>query len=496
MKVEGHWWCPTEGCRRRQLAHGISVQEGMRWRRVWVPLPKQVEFLAARGKRKLFGGAAGGSKSNVARFGAYRLCMMLAGLSVLLLRRTHPELERTHIRAMRREQTDLGFDFREATKEARFPNGSVIECGHMDDSAAVQKYLSSEYDLIILEEAVQYGPDDLLEVMSRARTSNEAVKAAGGPWVWLPTNPGGPSHHVLKELFRDHTPDVERYPAFALHYDPADWVYTHATLDDNPYIDDDYETVALAGLRKARYAQLRHGDWDAAEGTFFEHFSARTHAIVRPLPVRGQWIEAMDWGYRSPGCLGFFARVGDSQHWHCYKAVKFQGMEPEAVAELVHEARRALGYVKPQYGIADPSIDMETRGESIAATFRRHGVFWQLATNKRFGTDTQTGREMGWPRLGAWFRIDPQHGEPWLTFDPHEASYLVRTLPALLADAHNPEDIDTDLDDHGADMCRYFVMSRPPLRTTPTASSEPPPLLSPAWFRARVAVREDRGARL
>ena len=441
------------------------------------------------GSRKLIGGAAGFGKSDLARKGAYRLCMSLPGLSVLLLRKTNPELERTHIRAMRREQYELGgearsvFQWMEQAKECRFANGSVIECGYMDDDSAVQKFLSSEYDLIIPEEAVQYPPDPLMELMSRARSSKPAVKSRGGPWVWLPSNPGGPSHHLLKSLFIDQAPDVERYPALAHHYKAADWTFFRAVLDDNPYIDPDYETLSLSGLRKTRHQQLRHGDWDAAEGQFFEMFSAQTHTrVLQPHPG-AEWVEAMDWGYTQPACWGAFFHVGDN-HWHCQMAVKWTKYEPETAAQLIREARAGLGYSRPKYAVADPKMFSQDRGESIAETFGRHGVRLTPATNRRADSE----REMGWPRLASWFRPDPETGVPWLTFDPEQAAYLVRTIPALLADPHNPEDVDTSLDDHGADMTRYFVMSRPPLarRGRPIPPQASP--LSPAWFRARHTI--------
>ena len=38
---------------------------------------------------------------------------------------------------------------------------------------------------------------------------------------------------------------------------------------------------------------------------------------------------------------------------------------------------------------------------------------------------------------------------------------FIRTIPLLLYDAHRPEDIDTDLEDHVADEVRYFCMMRP-----------------------------------
>lgn len=489
--MAGHWWCPTLACSDKQAAWAIKLQvpkvgpggfQGYESKAWWVPLPKQVMFLEMACKRKLVGGAAGGSKSDVARKGAYRLCLTIPHLSVLLLRKTRPELERTHIRAMRREQHELGFAWMEQAKECRFPDGSVIECGHMEDDAAVQKYLSSEYDLIIPEEAVQYPPDPLMELMSRARTSNDAVKAKGGPWVWLPTNPGGPSHHLLKALFIEKQPDTEQYPAMARTYKPEQWGYVHATLDDNPYIDPDYEQLSLSGLRKARYAQLRHGDWDAAEGTFFEMFSKVTHCRTVTTVEGMTWVEAMDWGYKSPGAFGAFVHVGDN-HWHCAKGVKFKELEPEDVAELIKGWRQELGYARPAYGVADPSIFAQTRGESVAETFARFGVHWTPAQNKRFSDEPAAVKEMGWPRLARAFRIGPDGKTPWLTFDPDEAAYLVRSIPALLADKNNPEDVDTSLDDHGADMCRYFVMSRPPIDKPPATQDAPPRPNTWGWWQ-------------
>jgi hypothetical protein len=405
-------------------------------------------------------------------------------MQALLIRKTFPELERTHIRALRREAPELGWEWIESRKELALPNGSILECGHLEDEKAVQKYLSAEYDLIIVDEAVQIEPDFLMELMSRARTSNEAVKAAGGAEVWLLTNPGGPSHGLLRDLFISHTPDTKRYPAMAKSYDPSQWVYVPAKLDDNPYLDPDYEHLSLTGLRKARYEQLRHGDWDAAEGQFFEEFSSRTHAraVDVSLPVSGV-VEAVDWGFTSPGCVGWFVPLGDN-HWHCLAEWKFRKQTAEEVAQGIKEHRKALG-VEVAYTVVDPSMFNKTghaQGESFAETFARFGVPCRKGHNDRL---------MGWPRLASWFKPAPD-GVPWLTFDP-SCKYLVRSIPALLADKNDPEDVDSSLDDHGADMCRYFVMSRPPLwEVLQQAQKQDLPVKSHGWWRRHFARAESR----
>ncbi len=211
-------------------------------------------------------------------------------------------------------------------------------------------------------------------------------------------------------------------------------------------------------------------------------FSRATHTRVVKTAPGMTWVESLDWGYKSYGAFGAFVHVGDN-HWHCAKGIKFKGMEPEEVADLIKRHRAELGYVRPSYGVADPSIFGEQRGESIAETFGRFGVVWRSAANKR-ASEHGAEKEMGWPRLARAFRFGPDGKTPWLTFDPVEASYLVRSIPALLSDKNNIEDVDTNLDDHGADMCRYFIMSRPPLDRGALAKKDPPPPPNSwAWWR-------------
>jgi len=40
---------------------------------------------------------------------------------------------------------------------------------------------------------------------------------------------------------------------------------------------------------------------------------------------------------------------------------------------------------------------------------------------------------------------------------------LIRTLPALIHDTHNPEDVSDACEDHAPESVRYGIMSRPPL---------------------------------
>lgn len=295
-KIGEHFWCPTDACnaRQRQSAIAVAVRTKAKGqgtiRYLYVPLPKQAEFDQRPERFVLFGGQAGPGKSHGVRWSLYRRALAIPGFEALILRQTFPELEKTHLRRMSAEEKILqahgiNCTFKKTDKQMLFHHpgqpDALIECGHMEDAAAVDKYLSTEYDCIVPDEAVKFQPGPLIELSTRARSSKAAVKAMGGAKFWPVTNPGGPAHAVLKDLFIDKMPDMDGMDEnvqklIAGFYKPEEWVYVSASLDDNPYIDQDYErNLAVIAIRSPhRYEQLRHGNWEATEGQFFGEFRA------------------------------------------------------------------------------------------------------------------------------------------------------------------------------------------------------------------------------
>lgn len=474
---EGLYWCETAACRLRQreyaYARNVVTKDGRkkteRVEYLFVPLPKQVEFLGRMAPYKLYGGAAGPGKSYAMRWALYRLARVIPNFRALILRENFGELEQTHYADMEVEQELVGARFVKGSNLMIWDdNKSRIIGGHLDDQRAVRRYLSTNYDVIACDEGSQYPPMPLLELSTRARTTKAAAKPyVGDGQFWVATNPGGPAAAMLKDFFITHTPDFEVHPKLQAKYRSEDWVYIKALLEDNPYSAASYETK-LAVLQSWRYEQLRNADWDVSEGAFFEGFSARTHgrALNLPRPLQGV-VEAVDWGFTSPGCVGWFVPLADN-HWHCVAEWKFRKLVAEDVARGILEMRRELGIGSITYTVVDPSMRNKTghgQGESFIETFTRCGVPCRLG---------HSDREMGWPRLAAAFKLAPD-GVPWLTFEPGECKYLLRSIPGLLADKTNPEDVDTKMDDHGADMARMFVMSRPPSwKDAPSAAIDYP----------------------
>jgi hypothetical protein len=469
--IDAHYWCATLACRQVQMSFGIGakVLRGKKEEWLYVPTPKQCEFErvartgAGHGQTMhvLYGGAAGGAKSHAARWSMYRRAFLIPGYEGLLLRRTFPELEKTHLRRMAREcqvfkEKGWGVEFLKTDKRIEFKNGSLIECGHMDDEDAVSKYLSTEYDDIVPDEASVFHPQPLLELSTRARSTKAAVLAAGGPWFRPVTNPGGPASRMLLDFFIDHTPDFDQFPALRTFYRPDEWVYIEAKLEDNPYLGPGYEGT-LAILEDARYRQLRYADWRVFSGQFFT--SWRPEKDGMPYHVQDRhferdsvsWFRSMDWGRSNPGCVLWWACLPDG-HYHLAAELKFVDTDPPDVAALIKDIDRELGIERVRYTVSDPALfnKAQETGESISEIFAKSGIPLTRGTNNRLN---------GAERCRMFLRADPE-GVPYLTVATR-CRYFARTIPLLQQDDHDPEDVDTSMDDHAYDAWRYGAMSRP-----------------------------------
>lgn len=196
------------------------------------------------------------------------------------------------------------------------------------------------------------------------------------------------------------------------------------------------------------------------------------------LPRDLTWVAGMDWGHNSPGCIGWAGLLGEHRI-HVIREWKFSWLADEDIAAGYHKRTKELG-IKVLYVAGDPSMWIRdgrsaTRGQSRAETLLRAGMPMRKAENAR--TD-------GWSRLHSFLRVPKDDagnviGEPLLTID-ETCTYLRRTIPAQQSKRLEADDMDTTGDDHGCDMLRYLVMSRPhPLRAA-TVQKKLHPMLEEA----------------
>ena len=422
------------------------------------PSEKQKLFLKARTKHIGFGGARGGGKSWSVRTKAKLLALKFAGIRILIVRRTYPELINNHINILRKELLGIA-KYNDKDKVLKFSNGSTINFAYCDNDKDLDRLQGVEYDIIFLDEATQLSEYQMKTITACLRGVNDFPKR-----VYYTCNPGGQGHGYIKRIFID-----KRYEDGEI---PEDYTFIQSLATDNTVLMEsqpDYIKQLEALPPKLRKAWLE-GDWNVYEGQFFEDFYDRpdqyasrqwTH-VIEPFEIPDGWkiYRSFDWGYNKPFSCMWFAVDYDGVVYHilelygCNPKVANEGVKwtpPQVFAEIhrIETEHRWLAG-KKIIGIADPAIwDAET-GESIAETAAKHQVLFSPADNHRI---------VGWLQCHYYLSYD-ENGYP-MFYVFKNCKNFIRTIPLLQYDEHKPEDLDTDGEDHIADAWRYMLMSRP-----------------------------------
>jgi len=445
------------------------------------PNPKQAAFFASRARFTGYGGARGGGKSWALRNKALLLALRYPGLNILLVRKTLPELRENHLLPLLGALHGVA-DYNSNERAFRFPNKSRIRLGYCAAENDIFQYQGQEYDVIMIEECTHFTWAQVQFLM----TCNRSVRADFKPRMYFTGNPGGVGHNWFRRLF------VKR--AFTAGERPEDFLFIPATVDDNHVLmkhNPEYVAVLDSLPDKMRRAH-RYGDWDIFEGQFFEEFSNRqsplceggfatalnckegnpkalstqaddrawTH-VIKPFEVPPGWpiYRSFDFGYARPFSCGWWAADHDGR---LYRILELYGCgrspnegvkwTPDKIfseiARVEHEHRWLKG--RKILGVADPSIWDASRGESVADTAARHGVYFTPGDNARLP---------GWMQVHYRLSFD-ENGVPMMyIFDTCKA--FIRTIPELRYDQNRPEDLDTNGEDHVADEVRYLCMARP-----------------------------------
>lgn len=405
------------------------------------PSEPQMRFFTSTARRIAYGGARGGGKSWAMRRKFILLALRYAGLKLLLLRRTFPELEENHIKPMQAELSGIA-TYVASKREFTFPNGSRIKLGYCDKEADVYQYQGQEFDVIGMEEATLFTESQ----MQFLTTCNRTVRTDFTPRMYFTCNPGGVGHHWVKRLFIDREYNPTEHPE-DYEFIPARVYDNKVLMERDPQYVQSLESLA-PHLRRA----FLDGDWDAVEGQYFEEFDRAKH-VVQPYDIPASWrrFRAMDWGYNDP-CATLWFAVSPTGQIVVYDELYVRKMLSSQVAQLI---RSKTGVDKVQYTVASPDAWQQrglkgVEGESIAEVFAKGGVPLIAADNNRV---------LGWQRCHE-FLAPMDDGQPGLVIFSN-CKNLIRTLPILTASNVNPEDVSDACEDHAPEALRYGLMSRP-----------------------------------
>lgn len=422
------------------------------------PNEKQKLFLMDKHKFVAFGGARGGGKSFAIRFKAIALGLKHPGIEMLIVRRTYPELLSNHINPIKKilkvgtKEAAATYNIRD--KIMTFNNGSKITFDYCNSESDINHYQGREFDIVFIDEATQMSQDQIQAIVACMRGTGDYPRRC-----YFTCNPGGKGHGYIKRLFIDREYMDGEYPEEYAFYQSL--VYDNvALMQANP----DY-VRQLEALPEAKRKAWLDGDWDSFVGQVFgefrndpKHYKDRkwTH-VIDPFDIPKSWkiIRGYDHGYTKPFSVGWFA-LSDDKEGRLYRIREWYGCtrQPNTGLQLtVKEIAQGIRDIedtdpnirgKKVYGIADPAIWGSQTGESVEDMFERCGVYNNKGDHNRL---------MGIMQFHYRLAFDSDGVPMFYVFNT--CKEFIRTIPLLVYDDKNVEDIDTSLEDHQYDECRY-----------------------------------------
>ncbi len=231
------------------------------------PTPRQQAFLELEHLEALYGGAAGGGKSDALLMDAAQF-VHEPDYRALMLRRTFSDLSLPGALMDRAKSWWIGkAHWNEKTKTFRWPSGATITFGYLESESDKYRYQGAEFHRIYLDELTQFPESAYLYLFSRLRRGAKSRVPIG---MRAASNPGGVGHQWVRSRFLspEAVQDL-RSGSYRALYEHAGRAFVPSRLADNPFLDVVLYEEALNRLDPITRAQLKQGDWTAAaEGRF------------------------------------------------------------------------------------------------------------------------------------------------------------------------------------------------------------------------------------
>lgn len=426
---------------------------------IGLPNEKQKLFFKSKHKYTAYGGARGGGKSWAMRNKFVLLAFNYPGIQMLLLRRTYPELQENHIKQLRAMLNGI-VPYHTQEKAFLFPNGSRIKMGYCKREDDVLQFQGQAYEVIGLEEATHF-TEFQFQALTESNRYSGSLNQPFSPRMYFTCNPGGVGHSWVKRLFVDKNYNSKEKP--------ENYLFVPAQVYDNKVLmNEDPEYVSsLEALPEKRRRAMLYGDWDAVEGAFFDEFvntpegykTRRYTHVIEPFEIPLHWnvYRSYDHGYAKPFSMGYWCVTPDgtlvriAEKYGCTGTAN-EGLRlpPPKIFEKIAEFERSHPILKEHQiigGVADPSIWNGSYGKSVADHAAEHGIFFTPGNNARVA---------GWFEVRSRLAFDA-NGKPGM-YIFNTCKDTIRTLPLMMFSDRDPDDMDSDLEDHICDEIRYFAM--------------------------------------
>lgn len=393
----------------------------------------------------LYGGARGGGKSYWLRWALVLLLIFwfktkgIKGIMTGLFCEDYPSLRDRQISKIEKEFPAWLGEVKETQEEGlcfflrdRFGAGRIALRNLNDPS----KYKSTEFAAIAIDELTQ---NPTIEVFNLLRGSLR-WPGISHTIILAATNPDGPGNLWVRELWIEAIYPPELKPL------ACQFKFIQALPADNPHLDTQYWEDLNTQPEEIRRAWVE-GDWYVFTGQVFKAFRKATH-IITPQEIPAHWrrYRGIDWGSAAPFVCLWGAMNPDNGRWIIYREVDRTDLSDREQARLINDNTPPGELIQASY--ADPSMWGKKKADDTpsALIYAQNGVALVPASNDRVDGKRRIERLLG----------TMSDGMPGLlVFET--CPNLTRTLPALVHDKANIEDVDTHGPDHWYDAARYLT---------------------------------------
>lgn len=301
----------------------------------------------------------------------------------------------------------------------------VINTLGAQNEGAIGSFQGKTFSLVYCDEITLY-PESIIDMIDTRLSMPYSMGFAS-------MNPSHPTHKVKKWIDEAEKGNSNYY---SLHF----------TLDDNPYVDEEYKQRIRDSLSGLFYKRNYLGLWCLAEGAIFDFFDRSMHVVRRPPRSADYWVAGIDFGMANPtACLlvgissGMHTQLGkklwvEKEYYYDPKKTQRQ----KTLSEICIEIKQFLEPYDVKHLYIDPSaVAMKTE-------LRRMGIHVVEANN-----DVQEGihKMTSEMKMGNIVICE-------------ECVNTIREIETYVWDpkaAREGEDEPLKKDDHTTDCLRYII---------------------------------------